>query len=129
MHRRFYKTRHVLLALTLCLLAAAALEGLWRLMPMRSLGPFELEAAERNGSVLNVREFGAKGDGVTDDTAAIQRAIDSAGRGATISFPRGVYLVANFAVKNRSGLTFLGEGRDSVIKQKSGAERFATVDG
>ena len=42
--------------------------------------------------VVNVKDFGAKGDGVTDDTAAIQAAIDSH-PGAEIVFPEGSYLV------------------------------------
>lgn len=92
-------------------------------------GLFDAAAAEGSGAVLNVRDYGAKGDGVADDTAPIQAAINRAGRGSTILFPRGAYVVANFTVKNRAGLTFLGEGRESVIKQKSGAERFATFDG
>lgn len=41
-----------------------------------------------------VTRFGAKGDGVTDDTAAIQLAIDSLGAGGgRLYFPRGEYLV------------------------------------
>ena len=40
---------------------------------------------------VNVKAYGAKGDGVTNDRAAIQAAID-AGAG-TIYFPKGSYLV------------------------------------
>jgi len=45
---------------------------------------------------VNVRAFGAKGDGVTDDTAAFQSAIDSLtnnGVGGTIIVPDGLYLI------------------------------------
>nr|GAT59631.1 predicted protein [Mycena chlorophos] len=55
----------------------------------------------------NVKDFGAKGDGVTDDTAAINSAISSGGRcgggscpsstisPATVFFPAGTYLVSS----------------------------------
>jgi hypothetical protein len=42
---------------------------------------------------VNVRDYGAKGDGMTDDRAAIQAAID-AGSGSTVVFPAGRYLVS-----------------------------------
>ena len=44
----------------------------------------------------NVREFGAVGDGKTDDTAAFQKALDTAGKagGGTVYAPRGNYLFA-----------------------------------
>lgn len=45
------------------------------------------------GPWVDVRAYGAKGDGQTDDTAAIQAAIDDAGPGATILVPPGVYLI------------------------------------
>jgi len=44
--------------------------------------------------VVNVKTKGAKGDGKTDDTKAIQRAIDEvAGTGGTVYVPNGTYMV------------------------------------
>jgi parallel beta-helix repeat protein len=85
--------------------------------------------AQGNGKLYNVKELGARGDGASDDTAAIQRAINAAPDGSTIFFPAGSYTVANFHVKNRSGLSLVGEGQHTLIKQKRGAERLATFDG
>ncbi len=85
-------------------------------------------SGQDGGRVINVREFGARGDGVADDTAAIQGAINAAAAGATIYFPAGIFNVSNFVVKNRQGLSFVGEGQKSVIKQKTGAARIATVE-
>lgn len=43
----------------------------------------------------NVKAYGAKGNGTTDDTAAIQAAIDAIGNtGGTVFFPPGVYLIS-----------------------------------
>ena len=84
---------------------------------------------ERAGEkTVNVKAFGAKGDGVADDTRAIQAAIDHAKAGEKIYFPPGIYDVSNFVVKNRSGLSFTGDGRQSIIRQKSGAARMATIE-
>ena len=48
---------------------------------------------------FNVIQFGAKGDGVADDTAAIQAAIDAAGKvHGCVYFPSGVYHCANLRV-------------------------------
>ena len=43
----------------------------------------------------NVKDFGATGDGLTDDTAAIQAAIDwqtADGNRGVIFFPAGIYI-------------------------------------
>lgn len=42
---------------------------------------------------VNVRWFGALGDDLADDTAAFQRAIDSAGDGGIVFVPSGSYRV------------------------------------
>ena len=45
------------------------------------------------GSTIDVTDYGATGDGETDDGAAIQDAIDASGNWDTIYFPAGMYLV------------------------------------
>jgi len=52
------------------------------------------QPADRPG-VLNVRDFGAKGDGKSDDTQAFQKAIDTAHAmsGNIVFVPRGDYLI------------------------------------
>ena len=56
---------------------------------------------------INVFDFGAKGDGVTDDTAAIQAAIDFAAKrgGGKILFPytKGGYRIASPAIEEADG--------------------------
>jgi hypothetical protein len=65
-----------------------------------------------------VKAFGAAGDGVTDDTAAIQAALDS---GKRIYFPAGTYKVtASLTVP--SGATLVGESKlRSTIKRATAA--------
>lgn len=57
-----------------------------------------------------VRDFGAKGDGVTDDTTAIQRAINAVHYqgGGTIVFPPGIYVVTSVTL--RENITYEGYG-------------------
>ncbi|MER7370317.1 right-handed parallel beta-helix repeat-containing protein, partial [Nonomuraea wenchangensis] len=74
--------------------------------------------------VVNVRDHGATGDGATDDTAAIQAALN-AGKGRTVYLPPGTYLVSNMlsvfsrttvlatpatVVKRTAGPALLGNG-------------------
>jgi len=57
------------------------------------------EAGARTSTVFNVREFGAKGDGKTPDSEAIQKALDAAGAaGGTAYFPAGKYLCHDLKV-------------------------------
>jgi hypothetical protein len=66
---------------------------------------------------VNVRNFGTKADGVTDDTAAIQAAIDyaSANDSGLVFIPSGEYLV-NHTIHLPSDIHLMGAGRKSLLK-------------
>jgi hypothetical protein len=70
--------------------------------------------------VFNVKDFGAKGDGVTDDLAAIHAAVAAAQGGelvpgagvvgATVYFPPGEYRISDTIIVDRFSGTFQGSG-------------------
>lgn len=67
------------------------------------------------GGYANVKDFGAVGDGVTNDTAAIQRAINSVPvAGGGVFLPPGTYAISS-ALKLRANLTICGCGIGSKL--------------
>ncbi len=69
------------------------------LVPFGAVGraiPFQAFGAIPESDIINVKLFGACGDGIADDTVPIQAAIDWAtGAGGTVYFPAGTYRVAS----------------------------------
>ena len=67
--------------------------------------PARAEGPAASHEYINVRGFGAAGDGKTDDTKAIQRALDAAGevQGA-VFVPPGVYLCADLQLRPNTAL-------------------------
>lgn len=89
-----------------------------------------LEAAGAGATVFNVRTYGATGDGSTDDTAAIQDAINAVpATGGVLYFPAGTYQLSS-ALQPKSELVVRGEStRAVVINQTStSAHGFAATD-
>ncbi|WP_282800090.1 glycosyl hydrolase family 28-related protein [Bombella apis] len=69
--------------------------------------------SEKLLDVVSVRDFGAKGDGKTDDTAAINAAIayakSTSYSGGKIFFPDGIYLISSTINLTGSGFSLVGQ--------------------
>jgi len=87
-------------------------------------GPFRLtitaqtQWAAQSERIVNVRQFGAKGDGTSDDSAAVEAALKAAASMApsTVLFPAGTYAVRR-SLDVPANVRWLGEDRErSVLK-------------
>lgn len=79
-----------------------------------STGKVSLSATQPPNS-LSVRDFGAKGDGVSDDQAAIQRAFDAAkASGQSVWLPPGTY--NHNGVLTANGIQVSGAGEGTVLR-------------
>ncbi|HHH9365645.1 TPA: phage tail fiber protein [Pseudomonas aeruginosa] len=70
--------------------------------------------------VVVVTEYGATGNGTTDDTAAIQSAIAAAGTYSDVVFPSGTYLITS-TLTSLTGQRWLGRGGQRGTTIKKGA--------
>ena len=60
------------------------------------------------GAPLNVKDFGATGNGVTDDTTAIQAALDAVASYGSLFFPSGNYIISDELTLNTSNILLTG---------------------
>ena len=63
----------------------------------------------------NVREYGAMGNGLTDDTVAFKLAFTDIRVGERIYIPRGHYVISETVVINNSGVEIFGDGVESQV--------------
>lgn len=98
----------------------------------------KVSSVQENINIYNVKNYGVEGDGVTDNTDAINDLIDNIPDGSALYFPKGTYLVrevkdssvsgANMTtnqlyeaslgihLRNRNCITLMGCGKDTIIK-------------
>ena len=92
------------------------------------LYPTTRSVQDKLDDFVNVKDFGAKGDGTTDDTAAINRAITEIYKSIwmltryavrrTIYFPAGVYIVNGSTIKIPPYARLIGDGiKSTIIRQ------------
>ena len=72
-------------------------------------------AQDKMRDTVSVKDFGAVGDGVANDTAAIQAAINYAGStgGGTVYFPAGDYKISSTLTITANNVYLRGAGRDA----------------
>lgn len=75
-------------------------------------GDFDTVWAVSSSAASSVRTYGAVGDGVTDDTAAIQDALD---QGGAVYFPEGEYVINAPLKVEQGGMSLIGEGSGNRI--------------
>src|SRR5690348_16850421 len=69
---------------------------------VRAVDPMPGSANTLGTRIYNIRDFGAKGDGTTLDTAAVQSAIDACTKdqGGTVLVPAGNFLIGPIELKS-----------------------------
>lgn len=88
--------------------------------PASGTRPANSSSAPEDAGQINVKTYGAVGDGVTDDTAAFDAALKKladAGSG-TCLVPKGTYLLSASGITSRvkSNVHLVGEGHASILK-------------
>lgn len=86
-------------------------------------GPLSVRSGKLSlRDVVSVKDFGAIGDGYTDDTAAIQSAINAS---SVVYFPAGVYKISSVTVS--SGKKLYGDGNKHLYLRNAGGVTLSQV--
>jgi hypothetical protein len=81
-----------------------------------------------SGRSVNARAAGARGDGSTDDTAALQAALDAA-EGGTLYLPAGTYVIDSVTLRPGARVRLLGDGQGATILKHAGGARQSMLVG
>src|SRR5882757_11466273 len=99
-----------------------------RALSVLMLGLAVAQAQPAAPASFNVRAYGAKGDGATLDTAAINAAIDAAAAagGGTVYFPAGTY--PSFSIRLKSHITLYLDSGATLEAARPSADLSAGYD-
>jgi hypothetical protein len=104
-------------------LAAGSVTGTVAVLSNATNSPTTIGLSGTGGSVttiVNVKNFGATGNGSTNDTAAINSAIAALTPGATLLFPCGTYLTTSQLTLSLSNITIDGSSCATIHNTNSG---------
>ncbi len=80
-------------------------------------GSIPFDASSRGQ--ISAKDYGAVGDGVTDDTEALERAFDAAAElHVSLYIPAGTYLIHR-PMPLKSGMEVYGDGNSTIIRKKA----------
>ena len=98
-----------------------------------------IQNSSKGGQVVNVKEYGAVGDGITNDTVAFSKALVACAiDGGTCLVPEGTYLISPSGISTGghrpsvlSGVHLVGAGRGASILKIAGmpTDHFLPCDG
>ncbi|WP_223115542.1 right-handed parallel beta-helix repeat-containing protein [Luteimonas suaedae] len=131
MPRRDFLRKSFALALPASMVAAAgpALAAVTSSNTALASSNYSLPIRERGSRVLNVRNFGAAGDGRRDDTASFQAAIDALpALGGTVDVPAGTYMIdALTSVRLRSYMHLRMAPNAKLVAKPNSSDRYQVL--
>ncbi|MDF1690513.1 MAG: glycosyl hydrolase family 28-related protein [Cycloclasticus sp.] len=90
-------------------------------------GAVQTSVQSKLRETVSVKDFGAVGDGVTDDTAAIQAALDS-GAGI-VKIPAGTYLTGALSISDGLNPSIIGDGpKNTILKANANITALFSFD-
>tara|TARA_R110002124_G_scaffold287365_1_gene474116 strand:- start:47425 stop:49452 length:2028 start_codon:yes stop_codon:yes gene_type:complete len=78
----------------------------------QGFGAMTRSSSDKHSDLISIKDFGAIGDGLTDDTIAVQQALSAHG---AVYIPEGTYLITS-TISLNEGQSLRGAGQKSVLK-------------
>ena len=81
-------------------------------------------------NIVNVKDYGAVGDGTTDDTAAIQSAVDDLTSNGVLYFPPSKYNIrARIYIQDLNNISIIGDGVEILATVQPSQLEFTNING